>query len=329
MPHQRRDGYWPDYHDAHASKKDFVVGHVKDLVRKNPPPEPARGGGRGRSPVYPRTEMAIACILMAAFNITCRDAETEVPSWRLDMDGLVPDHTTIWRAYGALDKEWLEGTLARVASECLEESGIDRGAMAADSSGIETDRYADATVLDKKTLKEEAVRVKSYLKWHVLAVIGLQVILSCRTTPSNVNDTNVLPYLLDKAGKLGRSFDGWMFNADKGYDSDSNCRAVIGMGMHPNIKQRRSAENSGNRRNVGRPFRRRAGEMFDPDGYKRRGMVEGIFGAEEAAGHRLRCRYRKESTRERFGTVLAIAWNVCALNRIRCTVENGRMPTMA
>ena len=101
------------------------------------------------------------------------------------------------------------------------------------------------------------------------------------------------------------------------------------MGMHPNIKQRRSAGNSGNRRNVGRPFRRRAEKMFDPDGYKRRGMVEGIFGAEETAGHRLRCRYRKEPARERFGTVLAIARDACAPSRIRCTVENGRMPTMA
>ena len=329
MHHQRRDGYWPDYHDAHASKKDFVVGHVKDLVRKDPPPGAARRGGRGRGPVYPRTGVAIACILVVAFNITCRDAEAEMPSWSPDMDGLVPDHTTIWRAYEALDKGWLEGTLARVAGECLEGSGMGTGAMAADSSGTGTDRYADATVLDKHTLKEEKVRMKSYLKWHILAVIGLQVILSCVTTPGNVNDTGVLPSLLSKAGKLGRSFDGWVFNADKGYDPDGNCRAVIGMGMHPNIKQRRGAENSGNRRNVGRPFRRRAGEMFDPDGYRRRGMVEGIFGAEGTAGHRLRCRYRKESSRERFGTVLAIAWNVCALNRIRCTVENGRMPTMA
>ena len=175
--------------------------------------------------------------------------------------------------------EWPEGTLARAADGCLEESGTGTGALAADSPGTGTGRYAYAAVPGKKALKEEAVRVKSYLKWHVLAVIGLQVVLSCRTTPSNVNDTGVLPCLLAKAGRLGRSFEGWVFNADKGYDSDGNCSAVIGMGMHPNIKQGRSAGNSGNRRNAGRPFWRRAGKMFDPDGYRRRGMVEGIFGA--------------------------------------------------
>ena len=197
MHHQRQDGYWPGYHCAHASKKDFVVGHVKDLVRKNPLPGPVRRGVRGRGPVCPRIWMAAACILMIAFNITCRDAGAEVPSRSLNMDGLVPDHTTIWRAYGALDKRWLEGTPARVAGGCLEESGMGRGAMVADSSGTGTDRYADAAVPGKKTRREEAVRVKPYLKRHILAVIGLQAMLSCRTTPGNVNDTGVLPSLLD------------------------------------------------------------------------------------------------------------------------------------
>ena len=231
--------------------------------------------------------MAIACILMAAFNITCRGAGAGMPSWSPDMDGSVSGHTTIRRAYGAPDKEWPEGTLARAAGECLEESGIDGGAMAAGSSGTGTGRCAGATILDKKTRREK-VRVKPYLKRRILAVTGLQVVPSCRTTPDNVNDTGVLPSLLDKAGRLGRSFYGWVFNAGKGYDSDGDRRAVTGMGMHPNIKQRGSAGNSGSRGSAGRPSRRRAGEMFDPDGCKRRGMVEGIFGAGEAAGRRYR-----------------------------------------
>ena len=69
--------------------------------------------------------------------------------------------------------------------------------------------------------------------------------------------------------------------------------------------------------------------MFDPDGYRRRGVVEGIFGAGEAAGHRLRCRYGKEPAREVSGTALAIASGVGAPNRIRRTVGSGRMPAMA
>ena len=119
--HQRRDGCRPGYHGAHASKRDFVVGHVKDIARKDPPPGPARSGGRGRGPVYPRTGTAMACILVAAFSTACRDAGAGTPSRSLDMDGPVPGHTTAWRAYDAPDKGWLEGAPARAAGGCLEE----------------------------------------------------------------------------------------------------------------------------------------------------------------------------------------------------------------
>ena len=92
----------------------------------------------------------------------------------------------------------------------------------------------------------------------------------------------------------------------------------------PNIDQ--SRENGGNRRDVGKRFRRRAAAMFDGVRYGKRRMVEGIFGAEETRSHRLLCRYRKKETQERFGALLAITWNVRALNRIRCATEPAVMP---
>ena len=93
----------------------------------------------------------------------------------------------------------------------------------------------------------------------ITAVLGLQIILSCAMTASNVNDTSMLKTLLAKAAKIGRSFEGWVFNAGRGYDSDSNCECVFDAGMLPNIKQRKSVVNSGNARNRGKPARRRAG----------------------------------------------------------------------
>ena len=39
--------------------------------------------------------------------------------------------------------------------------------------------------------------------------------------------------------------------------------------------------------------------MFDGKAYKMRSLIEGIFGAEEAEGHRLTCRLRKANTRRR------------------------------
>lgn len=266
---------------------------------------------------------------MNYFNLSYRKTENEIKSWNLDLGGRVPDHETISRAYKALDVEWLEKMLALTAEACLKQAGADKGDTAADSTGAETDRYEDAVRLDKKTGKETAERVKSYLKWHIFAVVGLQVILSCAITPSSVTDTGMLPSLLEKSKKLGRSFAGWMFHADKGYDSDLNCKAVFDMEMRPNIPQRKSRKNSGNRKNVGKPFRRRAAEMFDPARYQRRKMIEGIFGAEESSNHRLKCRYRKKETQERFGLLLAITWNACALNRIRCASEMAVAPAAA
>ena len=113
-----------------------------------------------------------------------------------------------------------------------------------------------------------------------------------------------------------------MFNADRGYDSDQNCEKLFGMGMTPNIKQRSPAGGAA-RANRGSPSRRKAAEIYDPDAYRQRSLIEGIFGAEETRGHRLHCRMRLEKNRKRFGKALAIAWNIRALNRFVCAREKG------
>ena len=57
-------------------------------------------------------------------------------------------------------------------------------------------------------------------------------------------------------------------------------------------------------------------------------MIEGIFGVEEAEYHQLYCRFRKMQTREGFGLLKAIGWNIEILNRIECTVNQDlRYPT--
>ena len=71
-------------------------------MRKKPPPEPVYES-RGRPRAYPRAEMAIVCVLMNYFNLSSYEAENAAASWDLDLDGLVPDNTTILRAYADLD----------------------------------------------------------------------------------------------------------------------------------------------------------------------------------------------------------------------------------
>ena len=63
------------------------------------------------------------------------------------------------------------------------------------------------------------------------------------------------------------------------------------MGFIPNIKQRKDAANRG------KPSRKKAARLFDQDEYRKRGMIEGVFGAEEAKRHQLHCRFIREDNR--------------------------------
>ena len=93
------------------------------------------------------------------------------------------------------------------------------------------------------------------------------------------------------------------------------------MGMMPIIGHRES-ENSGNRRNAGKRFRRRPAEAFDPARHEKRKIVDGRFGAGESSNRLSLFRYRKKET-QRFGLLFAMAWNVCAPDRIRCAAETA------
>ena len=63
--------------------------------------------------------------------------------------------------------QWLEDMVAEIANACLKKAWIGEAAeadAAADSTGVETDRYEDNAKLGKKTGKETVARAKSYLK---------------------------------------------------------------------------------------------------------------------------------------------------------------------
>ena len=191
------------------------------------------------------------------------------------------------------------------------------GPLGADSSGVETTRYETAARPDRKKGDFVETRQKAYLKYHVTAVLGLQVILEAVITPGNANDGKVLRVMLDGMRRHGPEPAPSLFNADRGYDSDENFRMLFGMSMIPNIKQRRHPAHGG-RSNRGKPSRSRAAGIFNSDEYGQRGMIEGIFGGEESKRHQLHCRLIREDNRLRFGKIRAIAWNIKVLNRFRC-----------
>lgn len=260
---------------------------------------------------------------MVVFGLTYRDMQNTVPSLNLpwNNDEPYPDHTWIARTFKKIPLKYLEDILTRSAYLCLKESAgckKEEGLLlllASDSTGIETDRYDYEVRPIKKNKKFELIRVKQYLKWHVIAVLDHLVILSARTTNKNTHDSPVLRTMLNRLKKYGINLAGSIFNADSSYDGENNYKSIFMMNMFPNIKQRINARNKG--KNM--KYRKKASEIFNISLYHYRGLIEGIFGAEETAHHhQLYCRFRLKNNQKRFGLIMGIGWNMGVLNRLQC-----------
>ena len=63
--------------------------------------------------------------------------------------------------------------------------------------------------------------------------------------------------------------------ADGAYDGEPNFETLYGMNIQPNIRQREGSVNKIFR------YSKKASKEFDAEVYHYRGLIEGIFGAEE------------------------------------------------
>ena len=68
---------------------------------------------------------------------------------------------------------------------------------------------------------------------------------------------------------------------------------------------------------------RKAAKIFNASIYHYRGLIEGIFGAEETKHHQLYCRFRLKNNQKRFGLIKSIGWNLEVLNRLQCANKLG------
>jgi hypothetical protein len=226
--HTRRPDYWKYYHLGHSSETPFMINTVASLVREHPCPRQEKSN-RGRPPVHSGDKLDFICILMVAWHKTSRDMESDlsvinIPWWNGEP---VPDHTTIARHLQTIPYGWLTGMLAGTARLCMAEADGTTGPLGADSSGVETTMYE--TVVRPLKRKKDFVEVaqKAYLKYHIVAVLGLQIILESEITPGNVNDMTMLPPMLGEMGRQGLLPGLPVFHADRGYDSNHNCQILF------------------------------------------------------------------------------------------------------
>ena len=318
--HNRRCGYWRQYHLAHTLELDALVGGIVSLVKESGPPCKMRRTRRGRRPVHSLEKLVTVSLLTVILGCTFRDMQGLVPKLGLPWDGEpYPDHSTIHRAYQALPPEYLDAMLDRTAELCIQEAGWRRGLLASDSSGVETDRYEEVVRPNRRLKRFEKVRRLLYLKYHIIAILDHLIILRARVTSYRTNDSPVLRRMLESFPSL----PGSVFNADRGFDAEKNFERLHQLRMKANIKQvaRLKGPLGTGRKRL--HYRTRAAREFDPSLYRWRGMVEAIFGAEESQGHSLRTGFRKDENRERWGPIMAMGWNLRVLNRLRCRKSLG------
>ena len=303
--HNRRPDYWKYYELAQESEQAYVKSTLIEANRDNPCPRP-KGSNRGRPPVHSKGKLDFACLLMIARQETYRGMESDMRGMRTPWDNEpVPDHATPVRHLQTIPKDWLDRILAETARRCIIAAGQATGPLGADSSGVETTRYEAATRPNKKEVDFVETLQKQCPKYHITAILGLQIISTAFTTASNVNDTTMLPVMLDMMRRQGLDPSGRFFDGDRGYDSDENCEMLFEMGFIPNIRQRKDAVNRG------KPGRKKAARLFGQDEYRKRGMIEGAFGAEEAKRHQLHCRFIREDNRLRFANIIVFWGSGC------------------
>ena len=162
---------------GHCTETAFLIDMITNLVRENPCPHQEKSN-RGRPPVHSRAKLDFICILMVAWHKTSRDMESDLSVIKIPWVGEpVPDHTTLARHLQTISQDWLDTILTKTATLCVAEAGSATGPLGADSSGVETTRYETVTRPLKSEKNFVEMARKAYLKYHVIAILGLQIIL--------------------------------------------------------------------------------------------------------------------------------------------------------
>ena len=115
----------------------------------------------------------------------------------------IPDHTTLVRHFQTIPADWLDLIVAETARHCIKEADEATGPLGADSSAAETTRYEYVERPSREERDFVETRQKTYWKYHITAILGLQIVLAAFTTPSNINDTTMLPVMLAEIRRRG------------------------------------------------------------------------------------------------------------------------------
>ena len=151
-----------------TQEMDFLTSHIVSLIRENPMPRPRKKSKAGRKPVHDHNKLACICILMVCLNYTYRDMQSMVPKLDLPWNEPFPDHTTISKFMQKIPTAWLEKMIIMTAQCCIKGYDPSLLVLAADSTGVATDRHEKKSPKKSKNRHKSGTKPqKKYLKWHV------------------------------------------------------------------------------------------------------------------------------------------------------------------
>jgi hypothetical protein len=212
---------WSAYNAAQTNEKVRVAELLRDLCAIIDNPIQKRG-----RPRLPIADSAFCAVMKVYSGMSARRASSDLREFA--SRGLI-DHAPHYNSVlNALENP----DLTLILKAMIEESATPLQALetdfAADSSGFSTNTYA--RWFDAKYGREMSRNL--WLKAHVMVGTRTNVVTSVEVTPSNVNDSPVLPALLESSAKR---FTMERVSADKGYLSNSNVDAIVAHGAEPFI----------------------------------------------------------------------------------------------
>ena len=212
---------WPAYNAAQTSEKDVFMSLLADLCAGVPQAEYTFG-----RPRLPMADMVYTAALKVYSGFSARRFDGDV------REAHRKGYIDIAPSFSSVNRYIADPALAPIITELIEESAAPLAAVephiAVDSSGFSTCRFD--RWFDHKWGKEKSKR--QWLKAHIAVGVQTNIVTAVEVTPSNANDSPMLPGLLDRTAQR---FTIAEVSADKAYPSEANLRHIEGYGARPYI----------------------------------------------------------------------------------------------
>ena len=212
---------WPAYNAAQTSEKDTFMVLLANLCGGIS--QPQYGFGRPRLPVadmvYTAAAKTYSGFSARRFDCDVRDAQ------RRGFIDAAPSFNTVNRYIANPD---LHPVIVDLIERSAEPLSVAESDFAIDSSGFSTCRFD--RWFDHKWGKQRSQR--QWLKAHIVTGVRTNIVTSVEITTGNVNDSPLLPRLLDNTTER---FSMIEVSGDKAYLSERNLQHIENLGAKPYI----------------------------------------------------------------------------------------------